>query len=479
MAADALDTPEAGRAATRGGLLRSAGYVLGVGLGVLSAPLLIRHLGEAEFGRYTTILSIVVVAAGITEGGLNAILLREHATREGAERDRVLANLLGVRLALTLVTMGGAVAFVAIAGYGSTLVVGAALAAAGLLTQVVQTMLATSLQAELRFGWATTLDLVRQVLIVALIVIGVVADADVLAFLAVPLLAGVVPLVLTAWLVRDRFPLRPQLHSGVFWPILRDSLPYGAAIAVNIAYLRVTLVVLSLTATALETGHFAVGFRVMEVLVSVPSLAVAAAFPILARAARDDRNRLNYASDRIFEASAIAGAGLAIVLVVGAEPIVKVLGGTDPAVDALRIQGAAILATFLATSCAFPLLSLHRHAELLWANAAALVTTVVLTVVLAPPLGAEGGAIAMVAAETVLAVSLGAMLARARGHRPPLGSLLGILACAVPPAALVLALGLPGIVAAPLAAVAFAALLLATNRVPSELTDLLPYRRRA
>ena len=66
-----------------------------------------------------------------------------------------MANLLGIRIALTLVAVAGALGFAVAAGYGGALVAGTALAGAGMLGQTLQSLLACPLQAELRFGWAT------------------------------------------------------------------------------------------------------------------------------------------------------------------------------------------------------------------------------------------------------------------------------------------------------------------------------------
>lgn len=76
----------------------SAGYAATVGLSLLSAPLLIRHLGIAEFGRYTTVISIVTIVYGLTDAGLVNVTLREWSTRAGYDRRSVIRSLLGLRL---------------------------------------------------------------------------------------------------------------------------------------------------------------------------------------------------------------------------------------------------------------------------------------------------------------------------------------------------------------------------------------------
>ena len=49
--------------------MRAGGYAVGTLLGLASAPLLIRHLGIDDFGRYVAVTSLVTIIAGFTEGG--------------------------------------------------------------------------------------------------------------------------------------------------------------------------------------------------------------------------------------------------------------------------------------------------------------------------------------------------------------------------------------------------------------------------
>src|SRR4051812_513704 len=401
---DVLATPAAGPAALRGSVLRTATYLFGIALSLASAPLLVRHLGIAEFGRYITVASLMNLVAGVTEGGVNAIALREYATLEQHRRADVMRSLLGVRLALSTGGVAVGMAFAVAAGYDSPLVVGAIGAGVGVVLQAFQTLLTVPLQTELRFGWIAVLDVLRQVVMVSLIVIGVAAGAGIVPFLWVAVPAGVLALAVTVPLVRGSVPLRPTLHRDI-WPLMRDTLPFTAAVAVNVVYFRVTILIMSLQATALETGYFAASFRVVEVLLGVPALVIGAAFPILARAARDDDERFRYAMGRILDLGGIFGAWLAMNLVVGAELAIRVLAGQagGPAVPVLRIQGMALLATSLAVAAGYGLLTLRRHTALLVGNGASLVVVVVLTLALVPGSGAKGAAVAALVAETTLA----------------------------------------------------------------------------
>src|SRR3954462_15977603 len=216
---DVLATPAAGPAALRGSVLRTATYLVAIPLSLASGPLLVRHLRIAEFGRYITVASLMNLVAGVTEGSVNAIALREYATLGAQRRAEVMRSLLGVRLALSTGGVAVGVAFALAAGYDSPLVVGAVGAGVGVVLQAFQTLLTVPLQAELRFGWTALLDLQRQVVMVSLIVIGVLAGAGIVPFLWVSVPAGVIRAAGTPPLGRGRIPLRPALHRNVWWPL--------------------------------------------------------------------------------------------------------------------------------------------------------------------------------------------------------------------------------------------------------------------
>ena len=478
---DLLDSPSAGPAALRGSALRSAGYVAGLLLTLASAPLLIRHLGQERFGRYVTITSIATVVMGLTEGGLNTIVLRELVTLKGAERKRMLSDALGLRLVLSAVAVALAVAFTAVGGYGGTLVLGALLAGAGILLQAAASFLGVGLQGSLRFGWVTTVDLARQVTNVCLIVALVLAGAGVLSFLAVSIPASAVALGFTAVLVRGLMPLRPAFHPRAWWPLLRDTIPFAIAIALYTVYFRVTVIVMSLSASALQTGYFSTSFRVIEVMIGVPALVIGAGFPILARAASGDRDRFARATERLFELAVLAGALTSVAIGLGARFAVDVLGGHDalPAAPVLRIQGLAMVATWVAVACGYPLLSLRRNRELLIANIAALVASVAGTLALVPVLQARGAAIAAVGAELALAATTAWLLVRAdRTLRLPLSILPVALVASAAGVGAGLAVGVHAVVEVIVASIVFVAVVAAFGRFPPEVRDALPAGRR-
>src|SRR3954447_21738655 len=149
-------------------LLRGAGLRLdGQGVGGLASlavlPFLIRHLGVGEFGRYVAVLSVVAIAALVSDIGLTGLALRDSALTEGERRRELLSGLMGARVVVAALGLVAAVAFAAGAGYGAGAVVGAAIASLGLFPQIYADMVVVTLVVDGRFGAAASVETARSV----------------------------------------------------------------------------------------------------------------------------------------------------------------------------------------------------------------------------------------------------------------------------------------------------------------------------
>lgn len=428
---DVLDGSGAGATALRGSVLRSGGYILGISLSLVSAPLIIRHLGLDGFGVFVTITAIIMIITGASELGLTAVGIREWTQRPQSERGELLADLLGARITLTLVGIAGAFVFSLAAGYGPTRLAAVGVACFGLLINTVQAALVVPLAAALRQGRIAAADLLRQAAQVALIVAVVASGGGLVLLLATATPAAVIALAITIRAVPGGVP-RPTFHPRRWYVLLKDTLPFAAASAVSVIYFRVTLILTSVVATEVATGEFGAAFRVLEVLVNVPSLLVGTLFPLLARAAVNDAARLKMALERTW-AGAVAVGGVAGVSVAAGAPLaILILSGEQEggAVDALRILAVGLAFAFVGSACQYGLLAMRKHKEILWINGVALVLNVVLTLILASAHGAVGAAIALGICEIAIAIAASTMMIAAGGLDVDKGAAIRVLAAA-------------------------------------------------
>jgi O-antigen/teichoic acid export membrane protein len=479
---DVLDSSEAGGLILRGGILRGAGFGAGIVLSLIGVIFVTRHLGPERYGRFQTILNLLIVVQSVTDVGMATLGVREFSQLRGAERDRFMRVLLGLRLVLTAVGVCVAVGIAVAADYPSSLIVGTLLGGVGLVLTVAQTTLAIPLGVQLRIGVVTAMDVTRQALTAALFVALALAGAGILPFLAVVVPVQFILLVWTIGLVRGTVSLRPSADFAAWRKLLTASVSFALAIAVGTIYQYVAQVLTSFLASERETGLFSASFRTYIVVTAVPGVLVSTAFPLLSRAARDDRARLVYALRKLTDAMAIMGVAISLAMILGAPTIIRVIAG-DMYLDAtpvLRVHGVALLLAFAITTWGFGLLSLHRHRPMIVANGIAFVVTTVGVLLLTPSHGAVGTAWASVLGESVLAVGyLVALRQTARDLRPaprvPVSALLvGLIV-----GGLVVLSGAPSVVAAVVAPTLYLVVVVSAGLVPQELIDVLPASLRS
>lgn len=477
---DLLATSEAGPAAVRGGAMRTVAFMASAALGVATAAILFRHLGVGDTGRYTTALVLGALVTGLTDLGLTAVGIREFAVLRGTERARMSQSLLGIRLVLTSIGVVGITVF-AIIVYGQLLAIAVLIAGIGVIAQNVQGTYQIPLMASLRLGWVSLLEIARQAMASLMIVILVLLGAGLLPFLAAIGLAAGITLIPTVALVRGHIPLRPSFDTREWRRLIRPVLTYSLAVAAGTLYFRIALILVSVMTNAHELGYFSISYRVVEVLFTIPALLVSAAFPIFARAAREDPQRLAYAISRVFEVMLMAGVWLSLSIAIGAGFAVKVVGGHAfaPAGPVLAVQGIAVGATFVAAVWNFALLSLHLHRLILLFSIAMLALVTSAVAALVPLDGAQGAAIGVALAEVTSAIVGGVLLVRGRAHLMPRARVIPRVALATLLAASpVLLTGLGEVAQVILATIIYLTALLALKAPPQELYGLLPARLR-
>jgi O-antigen/teichoic acid export membrane protein len=478
---DILDTTAAGPSVIRGGLLRLGGYLLGTLATVASSAVVIRHLGVIDTGRFLTVTAIVTIVATVSDLGLTGFAVREYAAGPRSDGRRFLRNLLGIRLVIAFGGLVIAVLFDLLVGYPTVMVIGTVIAGLGMVALVVQDGCSIPLQVGLRFGWVSGLQLAIQV--------GVAIEAVLLALAGVgllPFFALQLPIVLPALLVTIMVGghdsrLMPTLETQEWQRMVGRILPFSAAVVLSVVYFQIAQIMVSILSSSTETGYFGVSFRVLVSFTVLPPLLVSTALPLLARAARDDAERFDYASRRLVETMVLAGCGLALALFLGAAFAIDVVGGSgfEHSVVVLRILAVALLGTFVIGARGYALLSLNRLRAMLVCNASALTVVLACGVPLISTYGAKGAAIALVAAELTLALGYEFSLSHKRPTlRLDAGFLLRAACATLVAGAAASVVGLPPVAAAVLGSALYMAALLALGIIPAEIREALFRRRR-
>jgi O-antigen/teichoic acid export membrane protein len=476
-----LASREAGGRAIRGSAMRFGGYALGAALIAVASIFLLRHLGVVDFGRYVTVMSLLAIVGGVTDAGLTLIGAREYVLQrtEGARRS-LLADLVGMRIVFTPIGVLLAAGFAAVAGYPSSMVIGTLVAGVGLVIANVAATMTVPLTANLRFGALSTVEVAKNATTAAGVAALVLLGSGLLGFFAVNVAAGVAALVVTVAFAGAASWVAPRMALNEWKPLLREAAPVAASQIVNVVYLRVLVVLMSLLATGVQTGLFATSYRVIEMILGAPVAMIGAAFPILAHAAATEEDRLSYALQRLGEATLLAAGAVVIVLCVAAEPIVVILGGDAyrAAAPVLQIQAFALLGASMTQVWTYGLIALHKQRSLILMNAIALAAILVLGLTLIPLWDAKGAALAASIGETILAGSALVFLVRARPTlRPETAYVWKLLVAGAVATGIALIPGVPIVATTVVALAAYVGVAFLLGAVPLELVHAFRRRR--
>jgi O-antigen/teichoic acid export membrane protein len=461
---------------TRGGAARAISYIAGSLVSAIASIFLLRHLGLVEFGRYGTVMALLTIVQGITEGGLTTTATRDMALLDPRERRGLLRDLVALRIVLSLVGVALAVGFALVAGYEPVMVTGAFVAGIGVVLVSVQAAYLVPLAVELRNGRVAVNEVVRQTVLMLGIIGLALAGGGLASFFTNQAVAGLVLLAASPLIVGRAHIALPRWNPERARKLLREAAPLALVTALGTIYFRVLVIVTSLLATDDETAQFVTSNRVFEMLIGLPLLLTGVTLPVVSLAARDDPGRLRYVTQRLVEVAFLLGAGIGLVIVIGANSILLVLGGSEfeSVASVLQLQAPVILTLFLVSALNPALIALHRQRQLAIITALSLLTAVVAGVILVPLMDAQGAALAAVLAELVNAG--GAYLAL-RQAGPGRDISFGWLPRALLATGAGLAAGLacpgPDAVATVAAVAVFGAAVLALRLVPSELWALV------
>lgn len=370
---------------------RSALQVAGRAVGLIALAV---HLGLAA--RFLSVdglaaffagYAVLGIAGALSEFGIGNTMVLELA--DGRTPRQVLKAAYPAVLVLGSVAVAAGVVFLAAVG-GGALAAFAFLLPWFVIGRVILPMVAIE-QWEHRFtriAVSETLGrVVAAVTLGGLYVIGGSWSSDQrLAAVCLALAAGAV--VSVAVLIS-----RSVLPTGWAspWPMIRQALPIGLTNGASFVHARVDQLILAAFGLTVALAEYGVAYRVVDAALAGSIAVGVVAFPILGRAAHGQRAEVG---QMLFGIVGALGLTLAVATYWLAEPIVKVLGGSEYADAAwvLRLLTPVILISTVNLVPAQIALASRRAPVLLRIALVGLVLNVGLNLVLVPTYEARGAA---------------------------------------------------------------------------------------
>lgn len=373
-------------------------------LGIVVTVLLVRGLGDAAYGQWTTLFAIVQLAVVFSELGLEPAVVSRAATDEEREGDWIGA-LAMLRLLLSIpASLISAIACLIIADSGEMELAGILLSAT--LLGSVPSVLRAFNQLRVRNDVTMIVLTVNSVGWLAAVVVLAARDAGLVAyaaaFLAVSLLSSGLQAVLS--LRQMRHPMRPA--RDLWRPIIKAGLALGGAgILMSVGSRAPQIFVFELQGDV-QAGLYGAASRLFEQAHFIPMAVMTTLLPIMSTAQRADPERarrvLETAIDYLVMVS-LPGIPLAIV---AGGPLLEFLFGVEFAAAAPALP--VLLAAFVLVAVTYPLdnmvIVLGLQGRLIFIALTSVTLALTLNPVLINRMGFEGAAWAVLIVEAVVTV---------------------------------------------------------------------------
>lgn len=459
------------RLIARNAAVRTAGEVAAKLASVVFFVAIARELGERAFGDFAFALSfttVLLVAAGF---GTEELVAREVA-RDRGRIHGLFSNVVAMKAAMSLVLLGVAAIVVNVAGYPADVRVAVYLVGLGVAVENLARSWHSVFQGYERMEFIS-LGLIAQRFTTAIAGIGVLALGGSLVAVSATFLGGcLVGFFVALWALR-RYIVRPRVEvsRSRWWALARAGIPIGIVTLLLTTLLRLDQTLISFLAGGAEdnseVGFYGAAFRLVEATLFIGWSFSDAMLPWLSRQQSDDPAALARGYELGLKAVGAVLIPIGLAFTLFAEPLIDLLYGEGyaEAVDPLRLLGATVVFSGICYMASITLIARNRPGRFAKAVGGVVVGNIALNVVLIPPYGAVGAAISAAVSGLVLTAMSLWMTAELAGRLRPVRAFGGSLVGALVMSAVALVLDWPFVPALIVSLLAYAAALLAFERI--------------
>jgi O-antigen/teichoic acid export membrane protein len=394
---------ELGTRAVSNSVFILAGRSVAKAISLVVVIVMANALGDANYGRYTTLVVYSGLVAVVGDLGFQSLYTRE-AARNRTELGHYLGTLIVVRAALAALA---AIVFAIALGLGtdlsSLIVPGCALLIATAYASLLRNTFYSVGRAEF-----DAIAIVAETLIQAgLIVFGARrhsgVDYYVWAYAASYTFTIVYSLVVINVFRLGRIRLGLDRRLILRW--LPLALPFALTFFLTNLYFRAGFVLLQQFRSFAEVGWFTLAYKPFEALQFVPLAIQTVVYPMLGVYFLSDPSKLIVAYQRFFKVLVLLGWPLTVGTFVLVHPINQIFnrsGAFAQSEPALRILAIGIVFLFANSAFYAMLNAINRQGFNAWATGLAAGINIVLNLALIPLFGYLGASVVTVVTEAAL-----------------------------------------------------------------------------
>ncbi len=328
-------------------IVNGVAKVISIALALVAIGMLTRYLGTDGFGKYTTMLAFFAFFGAIGDFGLYTIATRE-ISREGADESHILSRIFTLRTIISILITTAVGIGVWLLPYARDVQISILIAAIAFIFSSSYGLLNGLFQKHIAMDRVALAELSGKLLQVGVIMYAITAQLSFI-FVALSLLVTTLwSFILVFWMARRWVRLTPTIDVPFWRSFLKESAPLGITAIVTFLYFKCDTILLSFLQNQHDVGIYGAAYKIVETIVFFPAMVIGLVFPLMSRYVFTDTKMFNIIANTILKIFLIILVPLAISLMTFADPIIRIVGGTEFAASApvLRILSFTLVFIF-------------------------------------------------------------------------------------------------------------------------------------
>lgn len=377
-------------------------YVIGLFITIYMA----NYLGPLGWGIINTALSLTAIFSVFTDLGLGTLTIRE-VSRDKSLTNKYTANIAVIKFILAFFTFFLVFLTVHIIHYSQEEISVIYFITVSVILSSFSGMFYSIFQAYEKMEIQSLAVILNSILMLIGVIVVILYRLDVLAFALLYLVSSVIILIyaLGVYIMKFRLP-KIEIDYNFWQTAIMAALPLSLVSIFSLIAFRIDTVLLSILKTSVEVGYYSASYRLMEVLLFIPSVFSAAIFPVFSTFFVSSKDSLKYAYKKSFKYLTILSLPLTVgVTLLAPQIILFIYPKYTPSILILQILIWTIPITFLNYIFGTIMPAMNRQKSLLKVTFITMIVNISLNLIFIPLYSYIGAAVVTVISET-LAFSL-------------------------------------------------------------------------
>ena len=367
-----------------------------------------RKLGDETFGKYSFILALTQIFLIVSDFGVKAVATRDVA-RDTSKTSQYLGNIIVLKLAFSFLTILTLIISVHILNMPRDTTIASYIFACGLFFQSMSYAFRWVFQALQIMEYEALQRVVERALLLVLSLLvlwrGLGLYALSVAFLITQIIVLILSLICAARSVK--IP-RLQIDFTFFTYILKTAVFFALCEVLWMVYFKIDQVMLAKIKGETEVGWYNAAYVIVNFISLIVMLTMQVMFPVFSSLYEKNRMKLRETTERIFRYLILIASLIVPVVFVLADWIIRLLYGNEyvRSIDALRVLIFVIVCLFPVSLFSHILAASNRHKTQALVNLSGVIINITLNALLIPKYSYIGAAVATIATQLLLSMTL-------------------------------------------------------------------------